>query len=394
MRGRGEGTIYQRRSDGRWQAAFTTGYNTIGNPTRKNLYGATRTEVHRKLTKALRERDQGLPASDERQTVGAFLSQWLAGRTNLRAKTAQSYRELIEGHLIPGIGKKALTKLSPYDVQGFLQAKTKAGYSARTVEYLRAILRAALNTAMAWELIQRNAAALADPPKRESADIHPFTAEEARRFLEAIRGHRLEALFSVTLALGLRKGEALGLGLQDVDLEARVVTVRRSLQRVQIGDEPSRLELSEVKTDRSRRRIPLPKFVVEVLRGHLQRRARERLQARGRWEESGLMFCTPIGTPIDPRNALAEFHQALKAAKLPRRSFHSLRHSCATLLLNQGVSARTIMEILGHSSIRVTMDAYAHVFPAIQQEAMAEMHRILKLPAVKPAVRVAAKARK
>lgn len=180
------------------------------------------------------------------------------------------------------------------------------------------------------------------------------------------------ALFTVALALGLRQGEALGLQWDAVDLQAGVLHVRVALQRT-----GKKWHLVEPKSARSRRAIVLPRVAIVALRAHRVRQKRERLLAGGNWQETGFVFTTRVGTPIEPSNLTKEFKRVLKQAEVPDVRFHDLRHTAATFLLAQGVDPRTIMETLGHSQISLTLNTYAHVLPSLQREAADRMNRLL-----------------
>jgi integrase len=376
--------------------------------------------VAEKLAKALREVQQGLPVGTDRQTVGQFLEYWLehVARQRVRASTFRSYEDRIRNHVLPFLGTVRLSRLTPQRVQAFLSDRLAAGASPQSCRYSRAVLRTALTHAMRWGLLPQNPAVLVDVPRTTKAEIRPFSPEQARAFLAATAGHRLEALFSVALALGLRQGEALGLTWEDVDLEAGVLHVRHTLQRVggdrkklatlrrewkallerskeegesdrsALAKERKRLwgeicevrrtfALTEPKSTRSRRTVNLPVLVVTALRAHRVRQLQERLVAGGDWKEMGLVFTTRVGTPIDPRAVTTAFHAILADAGLPSIRYHDLRHTAATLLLAQGVNARVVMETLGHSQISLTLDTYSHVLPALQKHAADQMHAVL-----------------
>ena len=187
-----------------------------------------------------------------------------------------------------------------------------------------------------------------------------------------VRGERLEALYAVALAAGLRQGEALGLHWSDVDLETGTLTVRQTLQRV-----AGKLELGEAKTDRSPRTLHLPGFAVEALRCHKIRQLEERLQAGPMWQDRGLVFTTHTGGPIAKENFRRTWARLLKRAALPAIRFHDLRHSCASLLRAQGADARLIMEILGHSQISTTLDVYTHLFQPAGKDAAGRLDAAL-----------------
>jgi integrase len=183
----------------------------------------------------------------------------------------------------------------------------------------------------------------------------------------------MEARWLVGLALGLRQGEALGLWWDDIDLEAGVLRVRRALQRQRGGG----LVFTQPKTSRSRRTIPLPGPLAEVLRVHKERQEKEQIKAAPLWRGSACVFTTPTGTPVDPRNDYREFKKLLTRAGLPSVRLHDLRHTAASLLPAQGVPARVVMEILGHSQIALTMNTYSHVAPEVSREAADRIARML-----------------
>jgi integrase len=254
-----------------------------------------------------------------------------------------------------------------------MKGKLAAGLSPRTVQYHHAILRRALGQAHRWGLVSRNVAKLVDPPRVRRPEIRPLTPEQARTLLEAARGDRLEALYTVALAVGLRQGEALGLRWDDIDLDRGWLTVRNALQRLGPG-----WQLVEPKTARCRRTIALPSVVAAALQSHRTRQLQERLWAGARWQENDFVFASRIGTPLDGTNVTRRFQQLLRRSGLPRQRFHDLRHACASLLLAQGVHPRVVMETLGHSQVGLTMNTYSHVIPALQREAATQMDAVLR----------------
>ncbi len=405
-RGQNEGCIYER-ADGRWEAKLNLGY-VNGKRRRKCFYAETRAEVQALLAASSRDRDLGLPVATERQTVGHFLDGWLKNsvRPSVRPRTYESYELTVRKHLRPALGNLRLEKLAPQHVQEMLNAKLKQKPSAkgkarklspRSVAYLRVVLRHALNQAMRFGLVVRNAAALTDPPKVERAEIRPLSLDQAKKLLDVAKGDRLEALYSVALALGLRRGEILGLRwAEDVDLDGRTIQIQQAIQRVgpkASGAEKGSLQAAEPKTERSRRTIALPDAVVRSLRAHRARQLQERMRAGARWNDRGLVFTTGIGTPLEPRNVHRHFKRMLKKMVEPadqeqerpeskpaeplKFRFHDLRHSAASLLLAMGVPMRTVMEMLGHSSIALTADTYSHIAPAMLRDAADKMDSIL-----------------
>lgn len=364
-----DGSVYQRKSDGRW-----TGALSLARGRRKYFSGRTQREVLDKLTKARRDLQQGVEPAPERRRVGEYLTRWLedTAKPKLRPSTYQSYSQIIRLHLLPDLGKIPLFRLTREDVQALLRKKTSEGKSPRTVGYIRAVLRHALRQAVIDGDLARNVAALATPPRIPHHEITPLTLEQAKQLLAAAKGDRLEAFYVVTLSLGLRRGEGLGLRWSDVDLSEGIIRVSQSL--LEVG---GKLIISEPKSARSRRQLPLPPRALEAMKAHRARQLQERLQAGPKWQDTGFVFTSTIGTPVQPRNVFRDFRAMLQRANLPPIRLHDLRHSAATLLLAQNVPARTIMEILGHSQISVTMDLYSHVMPSMLKEALGKVDTAL-----------------
>jgi integrase len=363
------GSIYQRRSDGLWCAAVSSGKH------QKRVYGKTRSDVKAKLAVLQAELNKGRLPAGRSPTVGEFLRSWLetSVKPRLRPLTYAGYKVNVEKHLVPTLGKIRLDQLTPLNVQEMMNERLAAGLSTKSVAYVHQVLRTALGLAVRWDMVSRNVARLVDRPRIQRKPIHPLTPDEARRFLAAITGHRLEALFSVALALGLRQGEALGLRWQDIDFSAGTLRVSHQLQRID-----GKLTLVPPKTEKSRRTLVMPALIVDRLREHERRQVAERLWSGSKWHESGLVFANRDGAPTQARRVIEQFHEALAQAGLRRVRFHDLRHSCATLLLVQGVSPRVVMEVLGHSEIGITMNAYSHVVPELQREAAQRMQAILE----------------
>jgi integrase len=306
----------------------------------------------------------------DRQTVGEFLDRWLEDsvKPSVRRKTHADYAHAVKKHLKPALGRIQLIKLSPQQVQTFLNEKLTHGLSPRTVQLLRAVLRRALVQALKWDLVIRNVATLVDPPRLNRSQIEPFSPDEAVKFFEKIKGDRLEALFILALALGLRQGELLGLRWDAIDSQKRTLRVSYALQRID-----KQLQLVEPKSERSRRTLPLPEIALNALRTHRVRQLEEKMAAGDDWSDTGFVFTTDTGKPIDARNLIRKFHSLLEKAKVTRRPFHSLRHSCASFLLMQNVPSRTVMDILGHSQISLTLNTYQHVMPSMLREAATAM---------------------
>jgi integrase len=247
--------------------------------------------------------------------------------------------------------------------------------SALTLAYVHSVLKSALEHAVREEEIPRNVRRGTPRPRR----FEPPTADEARQFLAATRGHRLHALFELALRTGLRKGELLGLRWEDLDLDNGTANIRRTLQHTRT----SGLTTLPTKTISSERRIALPAPCLASLRTHRDRQAREKQQAGAEWADNGLVFTRPDGQSIEPATLTRHFNALLRRSRLRAIRFHDLRHPTATLLLEQGVELVVIKELLGHAHIGVTATVYAHVRLRLrlQRQAIDLLGRALRDPA-------------
>lgn len=374
-RSRGDGSVYPR-ADGKWAGALDLGSGS-GRRRRKVVYGNSRSEVQAKLRAVQRTLDAGLQVLPERLTVGRFLDSWLSEtvRPSVRPKTYVGYEQIVRVHLGPAIGHLRLAALDPRDVQAMLNAKRASGLSPRTVQSIRAVLRTALNRAVKWGLLSRNVAALTDGPHVEHRQLTVFTPVEARRFVDAVGADRDGPLYITALGLGLRQGEALALRWADIDFDLRTVSVARSLSRAS-----GHAEFVEPKTARSARSVALPAFVAATLREHRKRQLGLRVMQGPRWSDQGLVFSTSTGTAMDGPNVTKRFKRVLSALGFEPMRFHDLRHSFASLQLALGVDARVVMETLGHSDIRLTLNTYTHVIPELQHDAAGRLDGMLQAP--------------
>lgn len=336
--------------------------------------GHSRNEVKDKLAALMRAHEEKRPIPSQREKVGPFLRRWLdeVARPTLRASTYSSYDTILKAHLTPGLGRHAIAKLTPADIQMFLNQKLASGLSPRRVQYIHAVLRRALVTAERWGMVSRNVAKLVDPPRVPRHEISPLTPEEAKLLMDSSADDRYRALYLTALATGLRQGELLALRWEDVDLDAGRLHVRHTLANV-----AGKLTLLEPKTDRSRRMLMLPDVVIDALRAHRTRQRMERLVAGSRWVDSGHVFTSTVGTPIHAATATRAFQAALTRAGLPHSRFHDLRHAAATFLLAQGMTLEDVKNQLGHSSIVLTSNTYGHVLEQRQRQVARAMDAVL-----------------
>lgn len=360
-RANGEGSVYQRQ-DGRWTAA-TYVLRSDGGRERRQVYGATRAAVIAKLQELITKTSQGIPAAGTSWTVETFAAHWLGtiAPGSLRPSTLANYAWIMRKHIAPAVGPIKLEKLTPAHVRQLHSKISATGVSARTVQLGHAVLRAMLSEAMREEYISRNVASLVRTPRVEASDVTPWTVEETATFLQLTTDEQHHELFALALALGLRRGELLGLRWEDIDLATRKLHVRQTAQRLGAAHG---MVIGPPKSARSRRTIPLPDIAVQKLRSRQRSQRIERELAGESWQEKGLVFSTGIGTIIEPSNLRRSFDQAISVAGVRRIRFHDMRHTCASLLLARGVPLRVVMDVLGHSTMSITSDLYAHVMPS------------------------------
>ena len=372
-RGNGEGSIWRRKSGG-WSAQYTV-YTSEGRK-RRTLYGKTRQEVAAKLSKALADREGGLTFDAGTMTVGEYLTRWLSHsvRDTVSQKTYERYESIVRVHLSPALGRIKLKALTPDHVRGLYREKLDSGLAPRTVLHIHRTLSKALKQAADDGLIPRNAAASVKPPQARREEMQPLSRDQVGMFLDTVKGDRMEALYVLAVTSGLRQGELLALKWEDVDLEGTNPTleVRRSLSETR-----GRRSFVTPKSGRGRH-LRLSKRAAGALRAHRKRQLEERVRKAGLWEDHGLIFPSEVGTPMSGRNLYRVFKIRVKRASLPQTlRFHDLRHTCATLLLRQGVNPKFVQELLGHADISLTLNTYSHVLPEMGDAAAGGMDAAL-----------------
>ena len=370
-RGNGEGSI-TKRNDGRWMARYTV--HTSEGPKRKHIYGKTRQEVAEKLSKAVSDRVGGVVFDGDYETLGAYLQRWLdeGVRGTVKQSTLENYAYIARLHIIPELGRVRLRALKSRDVRRHYREKLDSGLSPRTVQIIHTVLRKALQQAVRDDVLPRNVCDAVTAPRQTKKEMQPLTPAQAKRLLVNVREARLRALYVLAITAGLREGELLGLRWEDVNLERKLLQVRRQLTRTRDG-------LSFTAPKRGKARVVrLTDMAIAALKAHRATQNEERARAGSLWEETSLVFTSTIGTPVDVGNlTYRSFRPLLKRTDLPQRRFHDLRHTCATLLLSKGTHPKIVQEMLGHANISMTMDTYSHVLPDMQEKAVSAMDDVL-----------------
>jgi len=357
-RANGEGNVRQRPT-GRWEGRVSFVDPVTEKRKSVSVYGATAAECRRELKKVRDRLDEGQPAKDAPDTVASWLEQWRESSlaaSDRKATTKSLYGSLSRKHLEGGaIGVKRMDRLKPSDVEAMVVELRGNKLSDSTVRSVYTVLRAALDVAVRDGLLASNPAAKVKRPAVARQEATYLQAADVARLLDAAKGLRYYVAVLLMASTGLRRGEVAGLLWSDVALDKGELTVRHTLSRVD-----RELVLTEPKTDRSRRRVPLHAGVVTALKAWRKQQLQERLAAGDQWTDTGMVFCTELGTMLDPRNLLRTVELAAAKAKIENVGAHTMRHSAAVAWLESGVHIKAAADLLGHSSISITGDLYGH----------------------------------
>jgi integrase len=330
-------------------------------------------DAQRELRRLLTAVDEGRDVEPARVTVAEYIRGWLEGARELSPKTTERYRQLAEQQIIPHLGATPLQRLRPVQVHEWHAKLLAAGgaggrpLSARTVGHAHRVLHRALARALGREELSRNVASAVPPPEVAAAEIAILGAEAIADVLSRLENHPLHPLVALALGSGMRRGELCALAWGALDLDAATVRVERSLEETKEG-----LRFKLPKTRAGRRTISLPTSVVETLRAHRTAQMEHRLAiGLGRPDAGDLVFARADASPHPPDNLSRDWHRAVLSLKLPRVSFHALRHTHVSALIAAGLDVVTISRRIGHANPAVTLAIYAHVFASANKDAAA-----------------------
>ena len=369
-----EGSLYfdPKRNRYRVTARIT---DDEGTSKRLTFYGPTAAQALEKMRVAMKRVKQGKPASDARLTLGAWLEEWSSGplEHSIRKETTKDgYRYMAKHILANPIAHKELRKVLPSHIQNFFAGLKKGSLSSSTIRHIYATLKVALNDATTDRQIGENPMAELKPPPREKAESKFLTREQTIALVDAARDNRYYVAVKLLAETGLRRGEALALRWEDIDLQKGTMWVRGTLARSDRG-----LYLTSPKTRTSIRQLHLPQHLVDLLSSHQLAQNTEIAHAGNQYIQKGFVFATKTGEPVDPRNLQRSVQIACRKAGLPSVSPHTLRHSAATTMLEAGIPIHVVSRQLGHSSINITVDVYGHVSDTGAKAAMETLGRLL-----------------
>ncbi|MBN1458902.1 MAG: tyrosine-type recombinase/integrase [Armatimonadetes bacterium] len=358
-----------------WRLTIDLGRDENGRRRRhRETVEGTKKDAERRLREIITSLEQGLYVAPSRMTTGQYLRQWAENYAALHTspRTAASYQAELERHIIPGIGQVPLSELRPHHIQSYYVQAVKSGrtdgtggLSPRTVLYHHRIISEALEHAVRQGNLVRNCAKLVDPPSVQRTKFQTLTRGDAIGFLEAARGSQYFYLFALALGSGARLGELLALTWRNVDMERGCITIDATLYRE--GQEYYR---KPPKSGRSRN-VPLPPAFMPYLRDYKTTIENEQASLGLSVSLDDFAFATAQGKPLDRHSVSRGLSRVLTIAGLPHMRFHDLRHTHASLMLQDGRSPKVVQERLGHASAGFTLDTYGHVMPGIQEDAAA-----------------------
>jgi len=367
IRGRNEGSLYQR-PNGSWRAQISI------NGKREGKTFPTKRESLAWLRKIQIQVGFGHDIEGSKITLKEYLTQWIdTSNVHLRDKTLRQYKGVIKNHIIPYLGSVQLKELNLARIERHYAELRNNGLSSRSTKLVHSVLHKALKKAVRYNLIIANPATGASLPRYRPPEMKVLDANQVSQFLIAAQGSYYEALYHLAVHTGMRQGEMFGLKWDDLRWQSGVLLVQRQVQR-----EPGQQwKYLEPKTRAGNRTIALGEGVLQILRLHQQNQIILKAVAGQEWKENGLVFPNRRGKPGDQSNLRKDFKAVLKQAGLPVIRFHDLRHTAASLMLNNGIPSIVVSKRLGHAKPSTTMDIYGHLYHEMQEEAARVMDELV-----------------
>ena len=368
----------KQRSKGSWSIIITGKRDAATGKLDQQWYTVkgTKKEAETKLREMLDAMENGMFIKPSKRTVAEWLDEWLENyvKVNCTLRTYDGYQSIVKNHLRPGLGTIALAQLKPQHIQEYYSKifQGKNALSGRTVLHIHRLLFQALKYAMRQGILMRNPADLVDPPPAKKSKMRTLLPAEVAILLDLTKDTPYYPIYYTAINTGLRQAELLGLRWRDLDLDIASLSVNQALYKrrgVCIFKEP--------KSDHSRRRLDISPSLALYLRKYRAQREAEYLITGKPLAEDDLVFSRVDGLPVDPGTLTHHFCKTVKRAGLTRVRFHDLRHSFASLMLLAGVHPKIVSEMLGHSSVALTLDTYSHVIGGLQKSAVRKLDDLL-----------------
>lgn len=361
-----------------WEARYTAGYDPgTGKQIQRSITGKTQKEVSQKLKAATTAIDEGTYTAPNKMTAGQWLDIWTAEYLGaVKPRTLDSYKATVRTHLKPGIGAIRLENLVAHTIQELYNGLKNKGLSPKTIKNVHGVLHKSLQQAVSNGYIRFNPADACVLPKIEKKEIRPLNEDQISVFLKAIRGHRYEDLFIVTIFTGMREGEALGLLWECVDLSKGKININKQLQKVR----GSKGEYQLVPTKNSKgRALTIAPSLVTILKNIQRQQLENRLRYGEMWTNSGFVFTDELGRHLKHQTVYLDFKKIMLEIGSPETRFHDLRHSYAVASLKSGDDIKTVQENLGHATAAFTLDVYGHVTEQMKKESANRMEHFIRI---------------
>ena len=369
------GSVNKDNKTGKWFYILELGKDENGKRKQKKKRGF----------KTKREAQQALVAAENELINGTYVInpsnvkyreyslEWYKTKKNtVGLHMQQLIQILLTKHILPKFGNMEISKISPIDIQSFINQLAEDGYSTETIIKIHNVVRNSLEHACDLGLIKSNSAIKIKLPKRaKKAKIEVWNKNEVNIFLRTAKDDRYFILFHLAITTGMRQGELLGLRWKDVDLEKGILKIAQTLSH------DGKEFLEGAKTKSSIRTIPIPDTTKKMLNKHKISISKEKMELGSDYSDFDLVICTKLGTPLNPANVRRTFSRLIKLSGVKSIRFHDLRHTHATFLLSEGVNVKVISERLGHSNTKITLDTYSHILPTMQQDAINKLNDLI-----------------
>ncbi len=360
-----------RKHGAGWQYTVELEPDPITGKRKQKSKGGFRTkkECEAAMNELINQIEKGEYFEVEKMTLKEYLEYWLDtyAKVNVAPRTYERYKELVN-HINSQLGGMWLNQLKAAHIQRFYSGLIDDGkLSNSTILKIHRVFHEALKHATSWQMIRYNPVDAVIPPRAERKEMKVWDVDTSSKFLEAIKGTTIYVPVALALQTGMREGEICALKWENVNLISKTLSVVNTLQKID-----KKLTLKEPKTPKSRRAIALMDATVQLLKEHHRKQAAVKLTSK-EYNDQGFVCAWEDGRPYDPMYVCKKFSQLVKELDFPVIRFHDLRHTHATILLQQGVNPKIVSERLGHSNIGITLDTYSHVLPDMQREAAARL---------------------
>lgn len=378
-------SIYRKRTiNGIEYFFFRLRHENLRKP--KDLYARTEKELKEKIKKLNNELDHNIQSN--KNNFETFFSDWLFDIkfVEIKPSTKMKYENVYRNHIKNSeISDIKIKELTSKDVQIFYNNLIKKGKSVTLVRTIHKLISPCIKYAYNNDFIMKDFTGSLKLPKEDEttklnkkSSVVPFTLEEQKKFINSIKGNKFEVLFLTALNSGLREGELLALTWNDINFKEKYINVNKNLGVVtevsKDGRGESVLQVQTPKTQKGKRKVDIPNFLITTLKDYKKQQLKNRLKLANLYTDNNLVFCDEYGNYLNRDKIIYQFKKVLKQNNIANRKFHDLRHTYATRLFELGEQARTVQELLGHSDVSITLNTYTHVLDNTKEKAASKLN--------------------